>query len=118
MRLEAIEAIGRLNNPRAVGFLTKLLDENSVPRDAIFRALGQLGRPAALTLKQKLDDPDPAERRRALDALLPMANADDLGALYTYIQKYPPDGAAKTEIYDKIATIEAHQYERPLGTGH
>jgi hypothetical protein len=118
LRLQAIQAIGQITDPRAVGFLKKLLDDQGVPRDAIYRALGEIGRPAAVVLKMKLEDPDPAERRRALDALLPIANADDLSALYAYIQKYPPEGAAKAQIYDAIATIETKASDRPLGVGN
>ena len=117
MRDEAINGLAKLSDPRAVPFFKSLLDANSVSRDEIYQALGTLGRPSALLLKSKLDDPDAAERRRALDALLPMATVDDLGGLYAYIQKYPPDGDLKKRIYDVIATIESQSFERPLGTG-
>jgi HEAT repeat protein len=117
LREDAVAGLARLSDPRAVPFFKKLLDENSMPHDEIYQALGALGRPSALLLKSKLDDPDAAERRRALDALLPMATAEDLSGLYAYIQKYPPDGDLKKRIYDVIATIESQSFERPLGTG-
>ena len=114
LRIEAIQGIARLGDPRAVEFFKKLLESNSVPRDEIYRALAQLGRPASILLKSRLDDTDPAERRRAIDALIPMATAEDLTVLYAYIQKYPPEGDLKRALFDTIATIEARYYERPL----
>ena len=117
LRKEAIEGIARLHDGRAIIFFKSLLDTHTAPREEIYQALADLGRPAALLLKSKLDDPQPEERRMALDALLRMATAEDLSALYAYIQKYPPQGDLKKQIYDKIATLEAKQYERPLTNG-
>jgi HEAT repeat protein len=114
LRKEAIEGISRLHDARAIVFFKTLLEADSAPRTEIYRALAELGRPAAVLLKSKLDDPRPEERRMALDALLGMATDEDLSALYGYIQKHPPQGDLKTRIYDKIATLEAKQYERPL----
>ena len=117
LRKQAIEGIAHLHDARAVIFFKNLLDTHAAPREEIYQALADLGRPASLLLKSKLDDPQPEERRMALDALLGMATAEDLSALYAYIRKYPPQGDLKKQIYDKIATLEAKQYERPLTNG-
>jgi len=112
----ALEALVTLADPRAVSFFSKLLDDSSAPRDVIYRGLVAIGRPAALVLKQKLLDNDPDARRRALDALLAIAGPQDLSALYTYIEKFPPEGEEKTRIYATIARIEASPQPRP-GSG-
>lgn len=109
LRLEAIQGLAQLADPRAVTFFKKLLDSASAPRDEVYRGLGRIGRPASLFLKTKLDDRDPAERLRALDALLAMASAEDLSALYTYIDKHPPQGDLKKRVYETIAVIESSQ---------
>jgi len=114
-REQAIQAIARLRDPRAVIFFKKLLDGKSAPKEEIYRGLGAIGRPAALLLKEKMNDPSPQDRDLACDALITMASGDDLSALYAYIQKYPPEGERKQRIYDAIATIEARGQERPAG---
>lgn len=115
LRTEAIVGLSRLGDPRAVEFFRKLLDEGSVPRDIVYEGLATLGRPASLLLKSKLDDKDPAERLRAIDALLLIATIDDLTTLYAYVHKYRPEGDLRQKIYNTIATIEARAAERPLG---
>ena len=109
LRQKAIMGVAALKDPRAVDFFIRLLDANGAPRDDLYKALASLGRPAALFLKMKALDPDPAERQRALDGLLPMAAAEDLSTLYTFIQKYPPEGDLKTRVYDTIAQLETSQ---------
>lgn len=115
LRTDAITGLSRLGDSRSVDFFKKLLDDPTTPRDEIYAGFAKLGRPAALFLKTKLDDKDPAERSRALTALLRMATVDDLTSLYAYVHKYPPEGDLKTQIYDTIATIETRASERPLG---
>jgi HEAT repeat protein len=113
LRHKAIMGVAALKDPRSVDFFIKLLDTNEAPRDDLYKALAGIGRPAALFLKLKMLDPDAAERRRAVDALLPMTTAEDLSTLYTFIQKYPPEGELKTRLYDTIALIEASQAPAP-----
>ncbi len=116
VQAQAIEALGRLRDPRAVVFFKKLLETDEAPRVVLYRGLGQIGRPAALLLKEKLRAPRAEDRDLACDALLGMADGDDLTALYAYIQKYPPEGERRRRIYDTIATLEAHGNERPAGS--
>ena len=115
LRDEAISAMARLRDPRAVIYFTKLLETEGAPKAEIYRGLAAIGRPAALLLKQKMNDPRPEDHEPAGDALITMATGDDLSALYAYIQKYPPQGERKQRIYDTIATIEARGQERPAG---
>ncbi len=117
LRGDAIAGIARLRDPRAVGFLSKLLEPGAGAGSSaeVFQALAEIGRPAALVLKTKTDDPDPAIREQAIEALLRIATAEDLTALYTYVQKRRPQGELKTRLYDKIAELEAGAFERPVG---
>lgn len=114
LRNDAIAAMAQLRDPRAVDFFGKLLDSQGAPREQIFRALAQMGRPSALLLKTKIDDADPQVRSLALNALLEIATVDDLSSLYAYIQKYPPEGELKRRVYDTIADLEAKGSERPM----
>jgi HEAT repeat protein len=117
LRSDAIAGIARLRDPRAVGFLSKLIEPGAGADSSaeVFQALAELGRPAALVLKTRTDDPDPAIREQAIEALLRIATAEDLTALYTYVQKRRPQGELKTRLYEKIAELEAGAFERPVG---
>ena len=115
MREKAIEAIGRLRDPRSVIYFKKLLENPGAPKEQIYQALALIGRPSALLLKEKMNAPDAKDRDLACDALITIADGDDLSALYAYIQKYPPQGERKKRIYDAIATIEVRGQERPSG---
>lgn len=118
LREQAVAAIARLHDPRAVVFFGKLLGSESAPKEQIYHGLAVIGRPSALLLKEKLSAPHAQDRDLACDALITMANGDDLSALYVYIQKYPPEGERKQRIYDAIATIEARGQDRPAGAGN
>ena len=99
-----LEGIARLHDGRAIIFFKSLLDAHTAPREEIYQALADLGRPSALLLKSKLDDPQPEERRLALDALLPMATAEDLSA-----------GGLRALAKEKFNTGDVVELQLPLG---
>jgi hypothetical protein len=107
LRNEAVRALGRIRDPRAVEPLRKLLDDDPSLKPEIYRALTSIGRPSSLVLKMRLDVADPAERALALDALLEIATPEDLGALYTFVQRHRPEGETKRRLYQTIALLEA-----------
>jgi hypothetical protein len=115
LRGQAIDAMARLRDPRSVTYFKKLLESDGAPKEKLYEGLAVIGRPSALLLKEKMNATNPRDRDLACDALITMADGDDLSALYAYIQKYPPEGERKQRIYDVIATIEARGQERPAG---
>lgn len=110
-RLEAIRAFGRLRDARAVYFLPALLDSKEKDvREAVFAALGQIGRPATLALKERLTHPDPQQRILALKALMPVALVDDLPTFYAFVQANPDlDEPLKNDLYALIARLEVYR---------
>lgn len=107
-RLEAIRTIGALGDGRAAWFLPALLDSSEPGiREAVYEALSKLGRSGTLALKERLTDPDPVHRRLALQALMPLAEVDDLPSLYAFAEANPGlDEPVKTDLFRLIARLE------------
>jgi len=79
-RLSAVAALGRLDDRAALKPLVGALrDANPQVRALAAAALGKLGHKAALpALKHAADDPDPTVRKRAREAALAVAKANQL----------------------------------------
>lgn len=99
VRLECIDALGRLGGPRAVGVLTGLLtDAVADVRYAVARQLGRLGdRAATAGLRGRLSDPVVYVRYAAAEALVALGDARGSAALRSgavWSTPDDPDGGA------------------------
>lgn len=99
VRLECIDALGRLGGPRAVGVLAGLLtDPLADVRHAVARQLGRLGgRMATAALRGRLNDPVVYVRYAAAEALVALGDADGAAALRSgavWATRDDPDGGS------------------------
>ena len=90
VRFAAVEALGRLADPRALQPLLRLLKQDTWMRAATVEALGNLGRIEAVPdLAATLDDPNDAVRAASLEALLKIVVEPATG------DSSPPQGLAE-----------------------
>ncbi len=82
----SIETLARLRDRRARFFLLQVL-EGARPdrRLQAASALARIGDHAVYALRAAANSEDPAVRRAAIDALLPVANPDDLTLLHEFV---------------------------------
>lgn len=89
LRQAAVEALGRIGDPRATESLAKTVgnDKDPVVRELAAQSLGALKNPAAIeVLVQALSDPEPKVARFAWSSILAVADKDPL-ALESLVDK-------------------------------
>lgn len=93
-------AIGVSRNPRGRFWLDGVLHGTRADaREEAARSLALLGTDGVALLRAALDDRDPAVRRAAMDALLPLASPVELPELYRFLETH---GAADPPLADRV----------------
>jgi HEAT repeat protein len=78
VRKEAIKALGKFKDARAVDAIIPHLKEDGFEAEAALKEIGPMAEPALI---QRLRDPEPAVRRRACEILQQIGGMDTLQAM-------------------------------------
>jgi hypothetical protein len=113
LRLEIVEALGRMESDRTRHFLLKILREGT-PEEAAAaaRSLARIGERALGTLRAAVLDDLPQARVAAVRALLPISSVDDLSRLHDFVARYGGDDPAVTEKARRRAELLEMVFER------
>ncbi len=119
----AVEALGRIGDPRARFFLSRALASGDPSvRDRAAVSLAQLGEPGRASLKAAMRSGDTEVRLAAVRALLPLATEEDVTALHEYAALHADDDPAIAEAVRAAAAlieraIETRQAEESAASG-
>lgn len=109
----ALHAISRTQATFVARWVTEQLSsEDPLVRATAKRTIYELGRRAVAPLKSAVASVDAEIRNLALDALLPMANADDVSLLYEWLTTHGEENPQlRDRVLRAVAEIESGLYE-------